>query len=137
VVSTANVVLAIMAYRSWSGLVVENSYVASQRFNEDTAAQLKSNSLGITHKLHFADGRLNLSLSMPDGKILEMSKLRLYIGKPSDGRHDRMLALSRVGDGNYAVTTELDPGVWSGEIIALINGSEEWKQPIRLIVGGR
>jgi nitrogen fixation protein FixH len=45
VIITVNVVMARFAMTSWTGLVVENSYVASQQFNEKMMAVRTQNDL--------------------------------------------------------------------------------------------
>ena len=46
VIITVNVVMATLAIRSWTGLAVDNSYVASQEFEEKRLAHEKQRAAG-------------------------------------------------------------------------------------------
>ena len=56
VMLTPNIILAVKAVETFSGLVVPNSYVASQNFDRDRTAQ---QALGWTVTLDQADGVLH------------------------------------------------------------------------------
>ncbi len=63
-----NVTLAVYANRSWTGLVVENSYVASQHFNELLAEQRQQAELGITATLKAEGGSLIVAACRPEAR---------------------------------------------------------------------
>ena len=137
IVFAVNISMAVMAYRSWTGLVVENSYVASQQFNADVAAHKKSESLGISHQLHYTNGKLILALVGADGKPMDTDKVQISIGRPVDDGEDLKLVAARSASGQFEATAKLGNGVWSGELSALVEGSQLWRQPFKLTVGGQ
>lgn len=137
VVFAVNIAMTVMAYRSWTGLVVENSYVASQHFNVDVAALKKSESLGISHQLHYIDGRLLLELVGADGKTMDADKVQISIGRPVDDGEDQKLIAVHSANGQFEATAKLGDGVWTGELSALVGGVQLWRQPFKLIVSGQ
>ena len=137
IVFAVNIGMAVMAYRSWTGLVVENSYVASQQFNADVAALKKSEALGISHQLHYINGRLILALVGADGKPMNTDKIQISIGRPVDDGEDLKLVATRSASGQFEATAKLGNGVWSGELSALVGGSQLWRQPFKLTVSGQ
>ena len=136
VVLCVNIVMSVIAFKSWTGLVVENSYVASQHFNEETAKLNQSVAMGFTHQLHYGAGKLDLTIRNSQGQPVSAGQVDLAIGRPVDNGEDMVLHLQRVAEGKFEVSTKLGTGVWAGRITAKIDGQKEWTQPFRLIVTG-
>ena len=67
VVIAANATMAYYASRSWTGLVVANSYVASQHYNEKLAAAQAQAAMGWSSELTYAQGELRLRITSRDG----------------------------------------------------------------------
>ncbi|TIV56739.1 MAG: cytochrome oxidase, partial [Mesorhizobium sp.] len=61
VVIGVNVTMATLALKSWTGLVVENTYVASQQFNEEAKKGRAQAALGWTGTLTVASGEVRYS----------------------------------------------------------------------------
>lgn len=135
VVFIVNGVLVFSALHSWTGLVVENSYVASQSFDADTE-RLAAARKDLRHQLHFQDGELKLQLKTVDGSPANATDIKIEIGRPADNSQDQALALIADGPGNYFATTKLAGGVWTGNIKGRLNGSSDIVLPFRLIVDG-
>ena len=133
VVFAVNIFMTVSAVRSWTGLVVENSYVASQQFNAETALLNKSAAMGILHQLHYKNGTLSLSLKAKDGHATDAKNVQVIIGTPNNGE-SQTLDLLPSASGEFIANAKLVVGIWSGELSAVMNGTEKWKQPIRLIV---
>ena len=75
VIIVANLVLAVIADRSWTGLVVPDSYVESQRINDRLAASRNQAQLGWQGSL-FLDGRIwDLIWSMPTARRFRLLRL--------------------------------------------------------------
>ncbi|MGE3830257.1 MAG: FixH family protein, partial [Parvibaculaceae bacterium] len=51
VIIAVNVTMAVFASRTWTGLVVENGYVASQHFNSELEQLRRQDKLGWTQRL--------------------------------------------------------------------------------------
>ena len=134
VIFAVNIGMAVMAYRSWTGLVVENSYVASQQFNTDVAALRKSELLGISHQLHFENGKLYLSLIDAAGRPIKTDRVQISIGRPVDDGEDQKLIATQSGNGRFEVIAKLGNGIWSGELSARLTGNQLWRHPFKLTV---
>ena len=136
IVFAVNIFMAVMAVRSWTGLVVENSYVASQHFNEDVAALNKSAALGISHHMHFEKGKLFLSLQRADGESVNPDSVQISFERPFGVSREQIVTARRLSPGQYEATATLSAGVWNGELSAQIGGDGWWRQPFKLIVNG-
>ena len=110
-----NIVLAIFAVDTFSGLVVPNSYVASQSFDRDRAAQL---ALGWTVGIAHEDGVLRLTIADAAGHTVRPPELGVTLGRPTTARDDRVLDLDETPTG-YAAAAPLAPGGWRAEIVAI------------------
>jgi nitrogen fixation protein FixH len=135
VVFVVNGVLVFSAMHSWTGLVVENSYVASQTFDADTE-RLAFARKDLRHQLHYQDGQLKLDLKTVDGAPANATDVRVEIGRPADNSQDQSLALIGDGSGGYFATAKLANGVWTGNIKGRLNGSSDIVLPFRLIIDG-
>ena len=63
-----NVTMAVLAGHSWTGLVVKNSYVASQHFNEDLVEARRQAARGWTSKLVYGDRHFAFTLKDRSGQ---------------------------------------------------------------------
>ncbi|TIV43240.1 MAG: cytochrome oxidase, partial [Mesorhizobium sp.] len=68
VVIAVNLTMATLASTSWTGLVVENTYVASQQFNKKAEEGRAQAALGWTGKLTIAWGEVRYGLADVAGK---------------------------------------------------------------------
>jgi len=105
-----NLVLAFSAVRTFPGLEVKNSYVASQEFNDRKAAQ---EGLGWTIAADHADGMLTLGITDEAGEPVEVARLEATVGRAThvfddqtpEFRFDGSAYVARValGDGNWNI----------------------------------
>jgi nitrogen fixation protein FixH len=110
-----NLVMAFAATGSFPGLVVENSYVASQRYNELLARARSQDAAGWRHDLSLREGRLVFSLIRATGEPAAGFAVTAYAGRPSTTREDRVLAFADIGGGHYESLEPLPPGRWDVE----------------------
>ena len=69
VIIAVNLTLAVLANTSWTGLAVENGYVASQHFNAELADARRQGELGWKPDFGYRDHRLELVLRIrPAGR---------------------------------------------------------------------
>lgn len=108
----ANLAMLFAATGTFPGLVVENSYVASQSWDARHAAQ---RALGWRATAAWRDGRLVVDLRDADGRPVEGATLEAMVGRPTVASDDHRLALSPGPDG-YGAPVELDSGAWRVEI---------------------
>jgi nitrogen fixation protein FixH len=132
-VVTANMTMVYFAAHSWTGLVVKNSYVASQEFNE-TTEKLEKAAAGVHSKIEYTQGKLSISLTDNTGKAVDAIDVKLKLGRPSHEGEDQVVALAARGDGIYAVEHVLAKGQWSGDVTAAVAGHPQWQRPVRLFV---
>jgi len=114
VVIGANLAMLFAATGSFPGLVVENSYVASQGWDARTAAQ---SALGWEARL-VHDGRvLEARIADRTGAPVTGLAVRATIGRPANSGTDRVLTLTGAG-GVYRAPVVLEPGQWRIELTA-------------------
>lgn len=125
-----NIVLTVMAVDTFSGLVVPNSYVASQTFDRDRAAQL---ALGWTVALEHEGAVVRLTIDGADGRPVRPPALMVTVGRPTTARDDRVLVLEETPAG-YAAVADLAPGGWRAEIVATATDGTRFHQSRDLTV---
>lgn len=130
-----NLVLAYAAVRTFSGVVVDNSYIASQTFNEDRDAQI---ALGWTVAL--ADdveaGVLSVAFTDAEGATVRPETLFVTLGRPTTTRDDQIITLDETV-GGYAGRAPLAPGLWRIEIRATADDGTAFHQSRSLHVKDR
>lgn len=133
VVLTANLTLVYYANHSWTGLVVPNSYVASQEFNA-TTQKLEQAAADFHATLDYQSGKLKITLHDNNGKAASSGNVVVTLGRPSHEGEDKSIALLESGDGVFSADIVLGKGQWSGTVTADIAGRAPWQRPVRLFV---
>lgn len=110
VIIAVNVVMAVSAARTWTGLVVENSYVASQEFQAKADALHAQEQAGWTIRIAYEAGQIVIEARDRDG-ILALDDLSAFIRRPVGGHEDARVSL-QLTDGAYRGDIALKPGVW-------------------------
>ncbi len=113
-----NIVLMWTAIGTFSGLVVSDSYTASQQFDRLRAAQM---ALGWTVEVDQADDVLAIGITDAYGQTIRPATLAVTVGRPTTSRSDQPLVLEATPDG-YAAHAPLAPGSWRVEISATADG---------------
>ncbi len=107
-----NMAMLFAATGTFPGLVVENSYVASQQWDSRHAAQ---QALGWRATTAWRDGRLLVDLRDRAGRPVEGAALQAFVGRPTVASDDHHLTLAPTASG-YAAAVELDTGAWRVEV---------------------
>lgn len=110
IIIAVNLVLAVSAVRTFPGLEVPNSYVASQTFQARLEAQ---QALGWKADATYHDGQLVLTIVDTDGHPAPTGALSAHISRPTEARNDSDLDL---GDGTARI--DLETGIWRLDISA-------------------
>jgi nitrogen fixation protein FixH len=118
-----NFVMAFAAMGTFPGLVVENSYVASQHYDELLAKARLQDEAGWRFDLTAEDGVIRVSLAQEGATPLRGLSVLARVGRPSTTQEDRIFDLVPAGDGAYAASEPLPPGVWEVDLEAGL-GSE-------------
>ncbi len=124
-----NIALAVSAVKTFPGLEVKNSYVASQTFDDRRFAQ---EALGWTVKAHHADGMLRLSITDEAGAPVRVAKLEATVGRATHVADD--FAPEFRFDGTaYVVPVELADGNWNIRMAAIAGDGTPFEQRVVLI----
>ena len=130
-----NLVMAFLATGTFPGLVVKNSYVASQHYNERLAETRAHERSGWKMDMAVPGGVLALTLVDRDGRSLPGLAVTAAAGRPSTTAEDRVLEL--VADGSaYRAAGPLAPGIWDVAVEARDGGALVYAERRRIHVAG-
>jgi nitrogen fixation protein FixH len=129
VVAAVNLTMARLASSTFGGVVVRNSYVASQNFNRwlDQANAEKALGWKAT-AVREADNRLTVSLSgVPEG-----AQVTAIARHPLGREPDQALAFSPLGEGRFRSTATLPATRWQLRLQVRVQG-KAWNSeaPVR------
>ncbi len=119
-----NLTLAVNAVRTFPGLEVKNSYVASQSFDRDRAAQ---EALGWSATAAVEDGIFKLRIRDGYGNAVEPAVVKVVIGRATEAADDQSPELAFDGDA-MAAPVDLAPGRWTLRIVAEAHDGTEFRQ---------
>jgi len=106
-----NVIMARYAITTFSGTVVDNSYVASQNYNRWLAEARAQNALGWGIAATQDDARrVEIEATAPAGPL--DGAVDVVASHPLGRAPERALAFVRVGAGRYRSTAPLPVGRW-------------------------
>lgn len=133
VVIAVNVVMASSAVRTFGGVVVDNSYVASQRFNGWLAEARAQDRLGWRVEAREAsDGTLALALRDANGPI-DGALVAVDAQHPLGRLPGRAFTLIGLGAGRYEGRHALQHGRWQLQIQVRAQGHDaRFAQEVRL-----
>lgn len=130
VIIAVNLALAFNAVKTFPGLEVKNSYVASQSFDEDRARQ---EALGWSVLAEARDGQVILSVTDATGAPVEVAGLEATLGRATHVKDDTRPAF--VFDGQrYVAPADLAPGNWNIRMVAEAEDGTLFRQRVVLHV---
>lgn len=132
---TVNMILAFNAGSTWTGLVVKNTYVASQIFNEETEKLEQQRALGWSSDLKYQDAQLRLQLADNKGALITGANVYAKIGNPVHETNDHMVSFTQIGE-FYVVENNLENGLWQIDLQVQTQDGLTWNKAVRLVVGG-
>lgn len=130
VIITVNLVLAVNAVKTFPGLEVANSYVASQHFNDDKAAQ---EALGWTIYADDVDGIVHLSITDRNGEPVRVRDLHAVVGRATHVKEDVEPVFAFNGE-VYEAPLHLGGGNWNIRMTAVAEDGTVFKQRVVLHV---
>lgn len=130
VIIGVNLVMAYLAVGTFPGLEVRNTYVASQSFDKDRAAQ---EALGWHVATGYSDGALTLSITDDNGAPAPVGNLSASIGRATHANADVTLAFPE-GPGPYRIAIPLDQGKWELRLHANAVDGTAFRQRLAIIV---
>ncbi|MEF2072519.1 FixH family protein [Consotaella aegiceratis] len=128
-----NFAMAFAATGTWSGLVVENSYVASQHFNEKLAAVKRQKELGWTAKFDVHEHRVSVDLRDETGNP-PAETARIVMTRPTTDTDDHILTAALDGDGRLTADADLGPGLWDATFEAVGRDGEPFVATHRFVI---
>lgn len=132
VVIVVNVVMATRAVGTFPGLEVDNSYVASQTFDADRAAQER---LGWSVEPSYDGSHINFIVRDKGGLPARVSKLKVLIGRTTMSKDDQTPELTYAG-GIWSAPLTLAPGAWLIQFDATAADGTAFHQRLDFMVDG-
>jgi nitrogen fixation protein FixH len=132
VIIAVNVTMAVFANTSWTGLVVKNSYVASQQFNEKAAEEKAQAALGYRAALRIEGGAVSYAIAGKDGRPVRMASVSANFHRPVTTREDTHVVFEIGADGTARGGQALPDGVWIMELAADIGLTHPWRDMRRI-----
>ena len=125
VVVAVNIALAVLASRSHPGLVVDNSYIASQKFNGWLAQGRAQKAMGWTVTATATPLALTVTAISPLGTPLAGLDVVASLEHPLGAEPTRNLPLVETAPGTYTAPHGLSAGQWRTEV-RLSRGNERF-----------
>ncbi len=133
---TVNMIMAWNASKSWSGLVVPNTYVASQQFNGKVAEARALAASGIEGDLTVEEGRIAYRVTDAGGAPLAANDVSAVFKRPVDERKDFTVLLAPAGEGLFVADRAVPAGQWVVDISTKRDGEKVFHQTVRTVVAG-
>ena len=134
VILAVNLTLATLANTSWTGLVVENTYVASQQFNKKAEEGRAQAALGWTGKLTIAWGEVRYSLTDAAGKPVPLHAVKVLFRHPAYEKEDKSVTLALATGQEFAAQHMPKDGVWIVEVDADAGLAEPYREVRRIMI---
>ena len=126
IIIAVNLTLAFSAVRTFPGLEVKNSYVASQFFDANREAQ---EALGWDVHADVEEGQLPLRIDGAEGPVAPKIT-RATLGRATHVGDDRELSFEFDGDKHLADPGEMAPGNWNLRLAAVAPDGTPFQQRI-------
>jgi nitrogen fixation protein FixH len=126
----ANLALVYAAVGSFPGLEVRNTYVASQSFDADRAAQ---DALGWTATTGYDGAAVTVTMTGPDGQPAAIAEMTATIGRATTAAADMNLPFTQAAS-PYSAPALLAPGKWEVRINAISADGTKFHRRLPIIV---
>ena len=128
VIIAVNLVMAWKAISTFPGLETTNSYLASQTFDADRAAQI---ALGWTVAAAVHQGDLQVTVTDDQGRPVEVAEITGIFGRPTEARDDQVPEFAFDGS-LYHAAVRADQGRWDLRLVAHAADGTQFRK--RLII---
>ncbi len=132
IIITVNLVLAFSAVKTFPGLEVKNSYVASQQFDERRTAQL---ALGWSVRAEARGDQVRLIVTDANGDPVQVQALDAVLGRATHVYEDQSPDFVWDGTG-YTAQADLGAGNWNIRMTAEAADGTVFQQRVILHVRG-
>jgi len=133
VVILVNFYMAYSATSSFAGLVVENSYVESQLFNEKLAAVKRQAALGWKVDLDVREDGIRVDARDAKG-IPIRGRIEVEMTRPTTNRDDHEIQAETNGLGAVHLPTQLTAGAWDATVTVVSSDGERYLATRRVIL---
>ncbi|WP_137129547.1 FixH family protein [Rhizobium sp. FY34] len=133
---SVNAYMAYQAVHSWSGLVVPNTYVASQQFNGKVAEAKRLSASGVSGAITIGNGRVDYRILDAKQQPVLADTVTASFRRPVGDRQDFTVTLKDAGQGQYFAEQAVLPGHWIIEVTALKDGARIHHHSQRIAVMG-
>ncbi|CAD7022912.1 cation transporter [Pseudorhizobium endolithicum] len=133
---SVNFYMAWQATHTWSGLVVKNTYIASQEFNGKVAEARALAASGIAGTLDIDGSDIRYRLVDASEKAVAADGVTLSFKRPVGEDQDFDLSLQPQGEGTFAARHDLAGGTWIVEVEAVKEGRRILHHTQRISVAG-
>jgi nitrogen fixation protein FixH len=134
VVIAVNLMLAFMARSSWPGLVVENSYIASQSFDKDLKIARRQHALGWQDRVTLTRNALDITITDHNGLPLTDLNVIAILKRPATDTQDVRLTPREDAHGVYSSPLTIGPGIWDADVTIEGAGQNAMRNVHRLVV---
>lgn len=132
IIIAVNLWMAYSAVSTFPGLEVENSYVASQEFDDKRLAQ---EALNWTLSATYDAGELVLNISDPQTPNVQAQSLKVLVGRATTVEFDTHPVMGFDG-ANYRAPLVLGPGNWLIKVDAVSQTGVVFQQRLDVYVRG-
>lgn len=133
---TVNLIMAYFARSSWSGLVAENTYVASQQFNAKAALSRQIEARGVKGAVTVSGDAISYQLTAPEAESAIATRVLLTFRRPVGDRQDFQIELADAGNGVFKGSHEVLAGQWIVEAEAFKGEDVVMHEAVRVMVDG-
>jgi nitrogen fixation protein FixH len=134
IVIAVNLTMARLAGSSFGGLVVENSYVASQAFNSRLKRSRDQRLLGWTPHLDIHGGTIRYRLADGAGNTVPVTAVAVEFRHPSYQSKDWSVRLDPLSDGSFEARNVARDGVWTIETDSDVGRETPYRDVRRVII---
>ena len=132
VIIAVNFTMAWYASSSWSGLVVKNTYVASQEFNGRAAAMKAMAASGIAGKLSLTSDEIHYDIRNKDGSPAVVDDVVANFKRPVGDHEDFHVGLTKLSEGRFKADRAVATGDWIVEVTSRRGGEIIMHEAVRI-----
>lgn len=134
VIIAVNVTMAYLAETTWSGLLADNTYVASQEFNKRAAHMRAMAATGIRGHLTANHEGIRYVLTHPQKGPIGADKVVAAFHRPVGTKQDFTVTLNHEGNGVFTTGHPVLPGEWIVDLKTTVADKIIYHEAIRVHV---
>jgi nitrogen fixation protein FixH len=134
VVITVNLTMAYFARSSWSGLVADDTFKASQEFNGKAEHMREMAATGIRGQMIANREGIRYELTHPQTGPVEADEVVAEFRRPVGTEQDFKVKLKHVGGGIFTTDHPVTPGEWIVDLKTTDAGTVVYHEAIRVHV---